>query len=286
MRILRTVKELRTWSRGERSRGKRNDGERAIGLVPTLGALHAGHASLIRAAADSCRRVAVSIFVNPTQFGPNEDFARYPRTFDADCALAEAEGAEVIFAPSVEEIYPGAAATFVEVEGLSSRLDGASRPGHFRGVATVVSKLFVAAEPDRAFFGQKDAAQVAVLRRMTADLRLDTEIVVCPIVREPDGLALSSRNIYLSTDERKQALVLNRAVAKAAAAAAAGERNAEVLIAAARAEFAGEPAVHVDYIELVEWATLLPVEMAAPGSLFAVAALVGPTRLIDNTILD
>jgi pantoate--beta-alanine ligase len=291
MQILHTVGQLRAWSRGERSRGEWSRGEQAdgrttIGLVPTMGALHAGHASLIRAAADSCRRVAVSIFVNPTQFGPKEDFARYPRTFDADCALAEAEGAELIFAPSVEELYPGGAATFVEVEGLSGRLDGASRPGHFRGVATVVSKLFIAAEPDRAFFGQKDAAQVAVVRRMTADLRLGTEIVVCPIVREPDGLALSSRNIYLSTEERRQALVLNRAIGKARALAAEGEQRADVLIRAARAEFAGEPAVRVDYIELVEWATLLPVEMAAPGSLFAVAALVGPTRLIDNTILD
>lgn len=291
MQILHTVRQLRAWSRGERSRGERSRGEQAggrttIGLVPTMGALHAGHASLIRTAADSCRRVAVSIFVNPTQFGPKEDFTRYPRTFDADCALADAEGAEVIFAPSVEELYPGGAATFVEVEGLSGRLDGASRPGHFRGVATVVSKLFIAAEPDRAFFGQKDAAQVAVLRRMTADLRLGTEIVVCPIVREPDGLALSSRNIYLSTEERKQALVLSRAIGKARALAAEGERRADELIRAARAEFAGEPAVRVDYIELVEWSTLLPVEMAAPGSLFAVAALLGPTRLIDNTILD
>jgi pantoate--beta-alanine ligase len=286
MQILHTVRQLRAWSRGERSRGEQAGDRTTIGLVPTMGALHAGHASLIRAAADSCRRVAVSIFVNPTQFGPKEDFARYPRTFDADCALAEAEGAEVIFSPSVEELYPGGAATFVEVEGLSGRLDGASRPGHFRGVATVVSKLFIAAEPDRAFFGQKDAAQVAVLRRMTADLRLGTEIVVCPIVREPDGLALSSRNIYLSTEERKQALVLSRAVGRARALAAEGERSAEVLIQAARREFAGVPAVRVDYIELVEWATLLPVEMAAPGSLFAVAALVGPTRLIDNTILD
>ena len=286
MQILHTVRQLRAWSREERSRGEKADGRTPIGLVPTMGALHAGHASLIRLAADSCRRVAVSIFVNPTQFGPNEDFARYPRTFDADCALAEAEGAEVIFAPSVEELYPGGAATFVAVEGLSGRLDGASRPGHFRGVATVVGKLFIAAEPDHAFFGQKDAAQVAVLRRMTADLRLGTEIVVCPIVREPDGLALSSRNIYLSTEERKQALVLSRAIGKVRALAAEGERSADVLIRAARAEFAGEPAVRVDYIELVEWATLLPVGKAAPGSLFAVAAWVGPTRLIDNTILD
>ena len=173
MEILRTVAELRAWSRRER-----NDGGNTIGLVPTMGALHEGHASLIRAAVNSVGFVAVSIFVNPTQFGPNEDFARYPRTFGADCALAKAEGADVVFAPSVDELYPAGAATFVDVEGLSSRLDGKSRPGHFRGVATVVAKLMIAAEPDRAFFGQKDAAQVAVLRRMVADLRLATEIVV------------------------------------------------------------------------------------------------------------
>src|ERR1035441_4209744 len=203
MEIIRTVAELRQWSRRER-----NDGGNTIGLVPTMGALHAGHASLIRAAASSVGFVAVSIFVNPTQFGPNEDFSRYPRTFEADCALAEAEGADAVFAPSVEELYPDGAATFVEVEGMSQSLDGQSRPGHFRGVATVVAKLMIAAEADRAYFGQKDAAQVAVLRRMAADLRLATAIVVCPIVREADGLALSSRNVYLSPAERLQALTL------------------------------------------------------------------------------
>jgi len=253
--------------------------------VPTMGALHAGHASLIRAAASECGVVAASIFVNPTQFGPNEDFARYPRSFEADCALAEAAGAEVIFAPSVEELYPSGAATFVEVEGLSDRLDGHSRPGHFRGVATVVAKLLIAAEPDRAFFGQKDAAQVAVLRRMVTDLRLSTEIVVCPIVREADGLALSSRNVYLSAAERRQALVLSRVVWLVEAMAAGGERRACVLIRAARRAFASEPDVRIDYVELMDWATLGPVETAEPGSLFAVAAWVGATRLIDNTIL-
>jgi pantoate--beta-alanine ligase len=278
--VLRTVEELRQWSRLER-----NDGGNTIGLVPTMGALHAGHASLIRAAHDSCGFVAVSIFVNPTQFGPNEDFVRYPRTFDADCTLAAAEGADVIFAPSVEELYPAGAATFVEVEGLGGRLDGQSRPGHFRGVATVVSKLLIAAEPDRAFFGQKDAAQVAVIRRMTTDLRLATEIVVCPTVREPDGLAMSSRNIYLSVVERAQALTLSRAIHSIEALVAQSERRADVLIAAARSTFAAEPAVRVDYIALVDWATLEPVEVAVPGTLFAVAAHVGATRLIDNTIL-
>jgi pantoate--beta-alanine ligase len=280
MKILRSVSELRQWSREQRKK----EGN-SIGLVPTMGALHAGHASLIRAAAASCSHVAVSIFVNPTQFGPNEDYARYPRTLDADCALAEANGASVVFAPTVEELYPAGAATFVEVEGLSNRLDGASRPGHFRGVTTVVSKLLIAAEPDRAFFGQKDAAQVAVLRRMGSDLRLAAEIVVCPIVRESDGLALSSRNAYLSPSERTQALALSRAVRKAEALAASGQRRDAILIETARQILAAEPDIRVDYIELVNWATLEPVETAAPGSLFAIAAWVGATRLIDNTIL-
>ena len=278
MEIIRTVAELRKWSRA--CRGK----DSSIGLVPTMGALHAGHASLIRAAAASCGQVAVSIFVNPTQFGPNEDYARYPRTFDADCTLADAEGAGIIFAPAVEELYPCGATTFVEVEGLSNRLDGASRPGHFRGVATVVAKLMIAAEADRAFFGQKDAAQVAVLRRMVTDLRLATEIVVSPIVREADGLALSSRNRYLSAAERVQALTLSRAVRQMEALVAAGERRASVLIAAVRESFVAEPEIRVDYIELVDWATLEPVETASAESLFAVAAWVGNTRLIDNTI--
>ncbi len=280
MEILHTVAELRHWSREER-----NGGSSTIGLVPTMGALHAGHASLIRAAKASCKRVAVSIFVNPTQFGPNEDYSRYPRTFDADCALAQAEGADVIFAPAVEELYPSGAATFVEVECLSDRLDGKSRPGHFRGVATVVAKLLIAAEPNRAFFGQKDAAQVAVIRRMVADLCLPSEIVVCPIVREPDGLALSSRNVYLSPTERAQALTLSRAVRHVEALAASGEHRAATLIESACQLFATGPEIRIDYIALVDWATLLPVETAAPGTLFAVAAYVGHTRLIDNTVI-
>jgi pantoate--beta-alanine ligase len=279
MQILHTVSELRQWSRHQRAASQ------TIALVPTMGALHVGHASLVRAAASSCTQVAVSIFVNPTQFAPNEDYSRYPRTFEADCAVAEAEGAHVIFAPTVEELYPPGASTFVEVENLSQRLDGKSRPTHFRGVATVVSKLLIAAEPDRAYFGQKDAAQVAVLRRMVADLLLATEIVVCPIVREPDGLALSSRNLYLSPAQRTQALALSRAIRKVESLAASNERRAPNLIEAARQIFAAESAIRIDYIELVDWPTLLPVEIAAPGSLFAIAAYVGPTRLIDNIIL-
>lgn len=290
MEILRTVAELRAWSRGERGKG------RTVGLVPTMGALHAGHASLVAEAARSCGRVVVSIFVNPTQFGPNEDFARYPRSFEKDCRLAEAAGAHVVFAPAVEEMYPGTfgagsiwggagAATIVDVEGLGNRLDGASRPGHFRGVATVVAKLLIACEADRAFFGQKDSAQVAVIRRMVEDLRIGTEIVVCPIVREANGLALSSRNVYLSAEERRQALVLSRAVREVERLVATGERRAEALVAAGRAVFAADPGVRVDYVELLDWGTLEPVEVAEAGTLFAVAAWVGATRLIDNAVL-
>jgi pantoate--beta-alanine ligase len=280
MEILRTVADLRHWSRTNRCKAQ-NNSLACIGLVPTMGALHAGHASLIRAAASSCEQVAVSIFVNPT-----EDFARYPRSFDADCAIAEAEGATVIFAPAVEEMYPTGTVTYINVDSLSERLDGLSRPGHFRGVATVVAKLFNAAEPDLAFFGQKDAAQVAVLRRMVTDLRLATKIVVCPIVRESDGLALSSRNVYLSPTEHAQALILNRTIRHIESLAAAREHRASALVAAAREILATEPAVRVDYVELVDWDTLLPIDTASPRSLFAVAAWIGATRLIDNTILS
>ena len=284
MRILRTVAELRRWSRALRVAGGNT-----LGLVPTMGALHAGHAALIRAARASSTHVVVSLFVNPTQFGPNEDYARYPRAFEADCALAAAEGADVLFAPSVEELYPnGPNSTFVEVPTLSDRLDGQSRPGHFRGVATVVAKLFIAAEPDRAYFGQKDAAQVAVLRRMTGDLLLATEIVVCPIMRDADGLALSSRNAYLTPAQRTQALILNRAVRHVESLVAQGERRASMLLASAHGVFAAEPSepeFRIDYIVLVNAATLEPVDTAIPGTLFAVAAWVGSTRLIDNAIL-
>jgi pantoate--beta-alanine ligase len=285
MEIIHTVIELRSWSRERRSIYNGGQGA-AVGLVPTMGALHAGHAALIRTAAASCSAVAVSIFVNPAQFGPHEDYARYPRSFEADCALAEAEGADLVFAPSVEEMYPDGAATFVDVAELSERLDGASRPGHFRGVATVVAKLLIAAEPDFAFFGQKDAAQVAVLRRMVADLRFATEIIVCNIVRDPDGLALSSRNSYLSPAERAQALTLSRAVRHVESLVAQGERRSRVLIASAREVFAAAPDVRIDYIAIVNWATLEPVETAVPGALFAVAARVGKTRLIDNTVVQ
>ncbi len=280
MQTIRTVAELRRWSRQARREGL------AVGLVPTMGALHEGHISLVRAAKASCGAVAASIFVNPTQFGPNEDFSKYPRTWEADLALLEAEGVDVVFAPTPEEIYPVGASTFVEVAGLSERLDGASRPGHFRGVATVVAKLFLAAEPDKAFFGQKDGAQVAVIRRMVTDLGLPVALIVCPIVREPDGLAMSSRNRYLSPEERRKALVISRTLNAVRALIQAGEKSTETLIAAALANFESERDVHIDYIAAVDSATLKQVEHVEPGMLFAIAASVGSTRLIDNLIVN
>jgi len=277
--IVTTIDATRTALREARRRGL------SVGLVPTMGALHAGHLSLVRAARAACDVVVVSIFVNPTQFGPNEDFAKYPRTFEADCAALEREGVELVFAPGAEEMYSRGASTFVDAEGVSGRLDGASRPGHFRGVATVVAKLFHIVQPDRAFFGQKDAAQVAVLRKMVRDLNFGLELVVCPIVREPDGLAMSSRNRYLSTEQRGQALVLRRALGEVERLAGAGVTAAGDLIAAAEAVLAAEPGVRVDYCRVVDPDTLEDVADVRGGALVAVAAFVGTTRLIDNTLI-
>ncbi len=257
---------------------------KSLGLVPTMGALHAGHLSLVKASKAACDVTAASIFVNPTQFGPNEDLAKYPRTFESDCALLEAEGVDLIFAPSVAEMYPAGASTWVEVEGEGDRLEGASRPGHLRGVATVVSKLFHIVAPTHAFFGQKDAAQLAVLRKMVRDLRFDLQIVGCPIVREPDGLAMSSRNRYLSPEERRQALVLSRALRAASELVADGEVSSAPLLAAMREVFAAEPGARIDYITVVDPDTLLPIEDIARGGMLAVAAYIGTTRLLDNVL--
>jgi pantoate--beta-alanine ligase len=282
MLISKTIAEAQ--SACAQLRGEGRVVGRTLGLVPTMGALHEGHLSLARAARAACDAVAVSIFVNPTQFGPNEDFSKYPRTFENDCALLEREGVDLIFAPTVEEMYPAGASTFVIVEGVSDRLDGASRPGHFRGVTTVVSKLFHIIAPHKAFFGQKDAAQVAVLRKMVRDLNFPLQFVVCPIVREADGLALSSRNRYLSEKERQQALLLHRALQKVEEAVASGEGSSSKLIEAAGLVFAQEPGVRVDYIAVVDPDTLEDVSDVR-GALVAVAAFVGTTRLIDNILL-
>ncbi len=247
-----------------------------------MGALHAGHLSLVKAARASCDAVVVSIFVNPMQFGPNEDFAKYPRRFDADCAALGDEGVSLIFAPTTEEMYREGATSIVDVEGVSERLDGVTRPGHFRGVATVVTKLFHIVRPDRAFFGQKDAAQVAVLRKMVRDLNFPLELVVCPIVREPDGLAMSSRNAYLSETERKQAVVLHRALLAASRQAESGVTAAQALMDAALAVTAEEPLVRVEYCRVVDPDTLEDVADVRTGAMMAVAAFVGTTRLIDN----
>ena len=279
VKICRTIEEMRTACRAARR------GQRRLGFVPTMGALHAGHISLVRAARRQCDAVAVSIFVNPTQFGPKEDFSKYPRTFERDCETLEAEGVAILFAPSTEEMYRPGSTTFVAVEGLSEKLCGRSRPGHFRGVATVVAKLFNIVEPGLAFFGQKDAAQAVIVRRMVRDLDLDVEIVVCPIVREPDGLALSSRNAYLDPQQRQQATVLYRSLMRVQALADRGESDSARLIAAALEVFEQEPAVRLDYFEIVDRETLDPVVNTSQGALVAVAAFVGSTRLIDNIVL-
>jgi pantoate--beta-alanine ligase len=279
MKICSTTDEMRAASRAARHPGKR------LGFVPTMGALHPGHLSLVRAARARSDVVAVSIFVNPLQFGPAEDLAKYPRTFERDVEFLESEVVDILFAPTPEEMYPAGAVTYVTVEGLSEKLCGKSRPGHFRGVTTVVAKLFNIVEPDLAFFGQKDAAQTTIIRRMVRDLNLPVEIVVCPIVREPDGLAMSSRNAYLSPRERKSALVLHRSLTRLRNRFDQGERNAANLIEAGRQVLAQEPAVRVDYLEIVDPATLDPVQELRSTTLVAIAAFVGNTRLIDNILL-
>ncbi len=280
MNICKTIAQVRA------AHDPFRHGRKTLGLVPTMGALHEGHLSLVRAAKAQCDVVAVSIFVNPTQFGPNEDFSKYPRTFERDCALLDKEHVDLLFAPSVEEMYPQSAVTYVTVEGLSEKLDGRSRPGHFRGVTTVVAKLFHIVEPDKAFFGQKDAAQAAIIRRMVRDLDLPVEIVVCPIVREPDGLAMSSRNAYLDPQQRKCALVLRRSLVEIEELFKRGDHNPEKLIAAGKKIFAAEPSVRLDYLEIVDPDSLDPVGEISRPALVAVAAYVGPTRLIDNVVLE
>jgi pantoate--beta-alanine ligase len=282
MRICTTIREARAACGATRIRGQR------LGLVPTMGALHEGHLSLVRAAQTQSDTVAVSIFVNPTQFGPTEDLSKYPRQFERDCRLLEQEGVDLLFAPSVEEIYPRSneAVTWIVVEGLSEKLDGRSRPGHFQGVTTIVAKLFNIIQPEAAFFGQKDAAQLAIIRRMVRDLNLPIQIVACPIVREPDGLAMSSRNAYLNPEERVRALALQEALQQVARRFQTGERTAGALISTAKEVFARQPHVRLDYCEIVDPETLESVERISQETLVAVAAYVGSTRLIDNLLLN
>jgi len=276
MRVARSLKDLRA-GRAELSS--------PFGLVPTMGYLHEGHLSLVRRARQECQSVGVSIFVNPTQFGPHEDLEAYPRDEARDLRLLEAEGVDLVWLPPVEEVYPPGSQTWVEVEGLTQPLEGAHRPGHFRGVTTVVAKLFNAFRPDRAYFGQKDAQQALVIRRMTLDLLFPLEVIVCPTVREADGLAMSSRNAYLDPEERKAATVLYRALRAAQQAFEQGEREAESLRQTMTRVLASEPRAKVQYISVADPETLTELQGCVDRALLSMAVFIGRTRLIDNILI-
>jgi pantoate--beta-alanine ligase len=279
MLILTSAAEVTAVSKEAHRAGKR------VGFVPTMGALHQGHISLVRTARTQSDVVITSVFVNPTQFGPKEDFSKYPRNPEKDSAMLSAEKTDYLFLPAGEEMYPPGATTWVTVQGLSDKLDGGSRPGHFNGVTTVVANLFNIVQPDLAFFGQKDAAQVAIVKKMVRDLNFDVQIIVCPIIREADGLAMSSRNAYLNPEQRKQALVLYRSLMRVQTLADQGEGSSARLKVAGEQVMAEEPAVKLDYFEIVDRDTLEPVADISSGALVAVAAYVGSTRLIDNIVV-
>jgi len=279
MLTLTSAAEVTAVSKEAHRAGKR------VGFVPTMGALHEGHLWLVRTARAQSDVVIASVFVNPKQFGPNEDFSRYPRDPERDSAMLAAEKTDYLFLPSVEEMYPPGETTWVTVEGITDKLDGRSRPGHFRGVTTVVAKLFNIVQPDFAFFGQKDAAQVAIVGKMVRDLNFDVRIVVCPIVREADGLAMSSRNAYLTPEQRKQATVLSRALMRVQSLVDRGEASSARLMVAGTQVMGEEPAVKLDYFEIVNRETLDPVSDVSRGALIAVAAYLGKTRLIDNILV-
>jgi pantoate--beta-alanine ligase len=280
LETVHTIEWMKQVTRQARAEG------RAVGFVPTMGALHDGHMSLVRAAMAECQPVIASIFVNPTQFGPGEDLQKYPRTFEADRKRLEQAGVSYLFAPEAREMYPPGFRTWVNVEGLSDRLEGRVRPGHFRGVTTVVLKLLEIVQPQKAFFGRKDAQQARLIQQMARDLHLDCEIIVCPIVRESDGLAMSSRNAYLSPDERRAATVLHRALDAARRPIERGERDALRLTAAIRETLRGEPLAQTDYVEFVDAETLEPVTRLRRTCLALLAARFGATRLIDNLLIE
>lgn len=281
MQVVKTKLELKAALKTLRA------GHKTVGFVPTMGFLHEGHLSLVRRAKAENDVVVVSIFVNPTQFGPNEDFESYPRDLEKDSKLVEGEGCDIVFAPEPDEMYPKPYMTYVDVYGdLTNKLCGASRPGHFKGVATVVTKLFNLVRPTRAYFGQKDAQQVAVIEQMVADLDMNLEIVPCPIVREADGLALSSRNTYLTESDRKDALVLSQSLLWAKNAIESGERNAAILLKEIRDRIEGVPATEIDYIQIVDARTLESVETLKGTILIALAVKVGKPRLIDNMRIE
>lgn len=277
MEVVTTLAELRT---------ARRQLTGSLGLVPTMGALHEGHLSLVRRARTECNHVAVSIFVNPTQFGPKEDLSKYPRDIPRDLALLAAEGVNLIWTPTPADVYPPNFQTWVEVEGLTLPLEGALRPGHFRGVTTVVAKLFNAFQADKAYLGQKDAQQVAVIRRMALDLNFPTEVIICPTVREADGLAMSSRNTYLSPEERRVATVLYRSLSAAKSAYEHGERSAGALRQIVSDIFAAEPLAQLQYFSCADYDSLQEVEQLSGKTLLSMAAFLGKTRLIDNIVLE
>jgi pantoate--beta-alanine ligase len=269
----------------EYARGARDEG-RVIGLVPTMGALHEGHTALVARARQECSHVIASVFVNPKQFGPKEDYKKYPRNLEKDAEKLAAVGVDALFAPTTADVYPDRFRTYVNVEGISERLEGRSRPGHFRGVATVVLKLFEVVQPHFAYFGRKDAQQVRIISEMVHDLNLDTEIVVCPVVREADGLALSSRNAYLSVEERKAATALHHALVAARNELSVGMRDAMQLQTVMRRTIEAEPLANVDYAEIVSADTFEPVIRVAQSSYAVLAVFVGKTRLIDNLLIE
>jgi len=276
MQVAKTVREVRAWTKLARAEGK------TIGFVPTMGYFHEGHLSLMRRAKAECDLCVVSLFVNPTQFGPSEDFPRYPRDFACDAAMAESVGVDLLFAPEVEEMYPEGYQTYVEVTEVTRRLEGAARPGHFRGVATVCTKLFHIVQADRAYFGKKDYQQLKVIQRMVRDLNIPTEIVPCETVREPDGLAMSSRNVYLKPDERQAATVLCRALCAGRDAILAGERDAKKVQALVEQVIATEPLVKTEYVDVADAETLEPLTDLRGEVVISLAARVGVARLIDN----
>jgi len=279
MKRIPTVAGMKAEARGQSAAG------RTIGFVPTMGALHEGHLSLVRESRRSAAVTVVSIFVNPLQFGAGEDLQKYPRPIERDAALLEKEGVDVLLVPETAEMYPPGFQTTVEVERLQENLCGATRPGHFKGVATVVLKLLNIVRPDIAFFGQKDAQQAVVLQRMASDLNLDVTVRIMPIVREPDGLALSSRNAYLSAEERRAAVVLSKSLAEARRAFKEGERRAAAVTARVRDIIAAEPRARIDYVETVGWPDLACLDIIDRDALVSLAVYLGRTRLIDNTIL-
>ena len=283
MQVIKQIEQLKQVVRDVKRQGK------TVGLVPTMGYLHEGHLTLMRRARQEQGLVIATLFVNPLQFGPLEDYADYPRDLARDCELAESTGIDVLFAPAVDEMYPagnGKTLTFVDVEKITASLCGASRPGHFRGVATVVTKLFNIAEADVAYFGQKDAQQVAVIRRMAEDLNMNVKIVAVPIVRESDGLAMSSRNKYLDSAQRQAALVLSRSLERAASLLAAGERDSSLIVATVRDLISQEPLAEIDYVSLVDPLTMEALDRVEARALLALAVKFGKTRLIDNMLWE